>query len=40
MEDDFNLTGLNALVPFYKEALEMILDVEPRESPCRCGAEL
>ena len=31
MEDDFNLTGLNALVPFYKEALEMILDVEPRE---------
>ena len=32
IEDDFNLTGLNLLVPFYKEALEMILDVEPRKS--------
>lgn len=29
IEDDFNLTGLNSLVPFYKEALEMVLDVEP-----------
>ncbi|KAH8830947.1 casein kinase II regulatory subunit-domain-containing protein [Flagelloscypha sp. PMI_526] len=29
IEDDFNLTGLNTLVPFWKEAMEMVLDVEP-----------
>ncbi|GAA5838767.1 hypothetical protein JCM11251_006732 [Rhodosporidiobolus azoricus] len=31
IEDDFNLTGLAGLVPFYKEAMEMILDVEPED---------
>ncbi|GMK57634.1 hypothetical protein CspeluHIS016_0404680 [Cutaneotrichosporon spelunceum] len=28
IEDDFNLTGLQSLVPFWKEALEMMLDAE------------
>jgi casein kinase II subunit beta len=31
IEDDFNLTGLPASVPMYKEALELILDVEPED---------
>ncbi|KZO93758.1 hypothetical protein CALVIDRAFT_539667 [Calocera viscosa TUFC12733] len=32
IEDDFNLTGLNGMVPFWKEALEMVLDIEPEDS--------
>ncbi|EGO01950.1 hypothetical protein SERLA73DRAFT_85996 [Serpula lacrymans var. lacrymans S7.3] len=31
IEDDFNLTGLNVMVPFWKEAMDMVLDVEPDE---------
>ncbi|BEI80516.1 hypothetical protein CcaverHIS002_0110450 [Cutaneotrichosporon cavernicola] len=35
IEDDFNLTGLQSLVPFWKEALEMILDAELEEDSAK-----
>ncbi|KAL7409975.1 casein kinase II regulatory subunit-domain-containing protein [Mrakia frigida] len=35
IEDDFNLTGLQTMVPFWKEALEMVLDVEPEDESNR-----
>lgn len=35
IEDDFNLTGLSALVPYYREALYLILDYDDLEEIAR-----
>ncbi|KAI8372971.1 casein kinase II subunit beta, partial [Radiomyces spectabilis] len=39
IEDDFNLTGLSSVVPYYNEALEMILDIETEEKDSQQGQE-
>mmetsp|Transcript_10383 Transcript_10383/g.19675 ORF Transcript_10383/g.19675 Transcript_10383/m.19675 type:complete len:243 (-) Transcript_10383:327-1055(-) len=31
LQDSFNLTGLSSLIPYYSWALDMVVDVEPKE---------
>eukprot|EP00010_Vexillifera_abyssalis_P008485 CAMPEP_0201549188 /NCGR_PEP_ID=MMETSP0173_2-20130828/5682_1 /ASSEMBLY_ACC=CAM_ASM_000268 /TAXON_ID=218659 /ORGANISM="Vexillifera sp., Strain DIVA3 564/2" /LENGTH=197 /DNA_ID=CAMNT_0047958783 /DNA_START=89 /DNA_END=683 /DNA_ORIENTATION=- len=40
IQDDFNLTGLRAMVPLYDYALDLILDAEPDENLTDEQAEL